>query len=277
MKSPRQVNKRNPTDLCKRILGHFSKLGIPLRAEDLDGALSRAEKERLSHLEFLESLIAQEAGERQRRRIERRIREAHFPEVRTLENFDWAFNAKAIDRVQIETLSSGDFIRRGENLVMIGQSGVGKSHLMQAIGRQACALDYRVRYWTSAGLLGELTASLADKSLPRRLRYYARFDLLIIDEFGFDKIERTECPEAASLLYKVIDSRTKKRSTALVTNVDFEDWKDYLPDAPLAMAFLDRLLDGALILRIRKAKSYRANRSKNLPSTLPNKTEKGKG
>jgi len=160
---------------------------------------------------------------------------------------------------------------------MIGQSGVGKSHLMQAIGRQACALDYRVRYWTSAGLLGELTASLADKSLPRRLRYYARFDLLIIDEFGFDKIERTECPEAASLLYKVIDSRTKKRSTALVTNVDFEDWKDYLPDAPLAMAFLDRLLDGALILRIRKAKSYRANRSKNLPSKLPNKTEKGKG
>jgi len=97
---------------------------------------------------------------------------------------------------------------------------------------------------------------------------------LIIDEFGFDKIERVECPQAASLLYKVIDSRTKKRSTALVTNVDFEDWKDYLPDAPLAMAFLDRLVDGALILKIPKAKSYRANRSKNIPTTLPKESEK---
>jgi DNA replication protein DnaC len=150
----------------------------------------------------------------------------------------------------------------------------GKSHLIQAIGRQACALDFRVRYWTSAGLLEELTASLADKSLPDRLRYYARFDLLIIDEFGFDKIERTECPEAASLLYKVIDSRTKKKSTALVTNVDFDNWKAYLPDAPLAMAFLDRLVDGALILKIPKAKSYRANRSKNIPATPAKESEK---
>jgi DNA replication protein DnaC len=256
------------------VLAHFSQLGVSIRGEDLDAALSRAEKARHSHLEFLESVIGQEAGERQRRRIERRLREAHFPELRTLENFDWAFNSKAIDRVQIEALASGDFIRRRENLVMIAQSGVGKSHLIQAIGRQACALDYRVRYSTSAGLLAELTASLADKSLPDRLRYYARFDLLIIDEFGFDRIERTECPEAASLLYKVIDSRTKKRSTALVTNVDFDDWKDYLPDAPLAMAFLDRLVDGALILKIPKAKSYRANRSKNIATTPAKESQK---
>jgi DNA replication protein DnaC len=246
----------NQADSCARVLGHFSRLGIPLRGGDLDAALSRAERERQSHLEFLESLIAQEAGERPRRRLERRIREAHFPEVRTLENFDWAFNAKAIDRVQIEALASGDFIRRRENLVMIGQSGAGKSHLIQAIARQACVLDYRVRYWTSAGLLTELTASLADKSLPEKLRYYSRCDLLVIDEFGMDKIERTECPEAANLLYKVIDSRTKKRSTALVTNVDFEDWKSYLPDAPLAMALLDRLVDGAGASGSRPAVAY---------------------
>ena len=159
MTSPRRGTKGGRSDLCQRILEHFSKLRIPLRAADLDAALSRAEKERHSHLEFLESLIAQEAGERQRRRIERRLREAHFPEARTFENFDWAFNAKAIDRVQIESLASGDFIRRRENFLMIGQSGVGKSHVIEAIGRQACALDYRVRYWTSAGLLAELSAS----------------------------------------------------------------------------------------------------------------------
>lgn len=92
-------------------------------------------------------------------------------------------------------------------------------------------------------MLSDLTASLADKTLPARLRRYASPDLLIIDEFGFDRIERVECPEAAHLLYKIIAARNQKRSTAVVTNVDFEKWGEYLPDGPLAMAFLDRLVE----------------------------------
>src|SRR5881392_3642399 len=113
---------------------------------------------------------------------------------------------------------------------------------------------------TPTMIRSDLTASLADKTLPARLRYYANPDLLIIDEFGFDKIERTECPEAAHLLYKIIASRNQKRSTALVTNVDFDKWGDYLSDGPLAMAFLDRLVDGAIILKL-KGKSYRAEKA----------------
>jgi len=100
-----------------------------------------------------------------------------------------------------------------------------KSHLIQAIGQQACVLGYRVRYTTSAFVLADLTASLADQTLPRRLRDYANFDLVILDEFGFDRIERTESPQAASLLYKLINARAA-RSTALVTNIDFEAWGD---------------------------------------------------
>ncbi|PYV22734.1 MAG: hypothetical protein DMG24_15860 [Acidobacteria bacterium] len=91
---------------------------------------------------------------------------------------------------------------------------------------------------------------------------YSRPDLLIIDEFGFDRIERSECHQAAHLLYKIIAARNQKRSTALVTNVDFDKWGDYLPDGPIAMAFLDRLVEGAMILKI-KGKSYRAHRLKN--------------
>ena len=120
---------------------------------------------------------------------------------------------------------------------------------------------YRVLYQTSAQLLADLTASLADKTLPARLRRYASPDLVIIDEFGFDKIERIECPEAAHLLYKIIASRNQKRSTALVTNVDFDKWGDYLSDGPLAMAFLDRLVEGAIILKL-KGRSYRAEKAK---------------
>ena len=123
-----------------------------------------------------------------------------FADSKTLEGFNWQFNPKAFDRMQIEELATGDFIRRRNNLIMVGWSGIGKSHIMQALGQKACVQGYRVLYRTSAELLADLTASLADKTLPTRLRYYARPDLLIIDEFGFDRIERTECPQSASAL-----------------------------------------------------------------------------
>jgi DNA replication protein DnaC len=132
---------------------------------------------------------------------------------------------------------------------------------VQAVGLQACALGWRVHYTTSAALLSELRASLADQTLPKQIREYARYDLRIIDEFGFDRLERTEAPQAANLLYKVIDARSERRSTALVTNIDFKAWGAYLGDEPLAMALLDRIVDGAIILKI-AGQSYRAHRAK---------------
>jgi len=107
-------------------------------------------------------------------------------------------------------------------------------------------------------LISDLTASLADKTLSEKLRRYARPDLLIIDEFGCDKIEREESPQSAHLLYKIIALRNQKSSTALATNVDFEKWGEYLPDGPVAMAFLDRIVEGAIILKV-QGRSYRAH------------------
>jgi len=147
---------------------------------------------------------------------------------------------------------------------------------VEAIGER-----YR-RYTTSAELLRDLTACLADHSLPQRLRYYSNFDLLAIDEFGFDRIERAECGQAASLLYKVVDSRGPNRSTAMVTNISFEAWADYLGDAPLAMAILDRLVDGAIVLKI-EGRSYRAHRVQQPPvpavaeTPKPKQSRKAKG
>ncbi len=264
----KEMKKRtNPTNLRERCLSHFAALNIPVRPDVFDAALERAEKEALSALEVLDLVLGQQAAERRERSTERRIREAHFAERKTLEAFDWKFNQKAINRIQIEELATGDFIRRHSNLLLVGQSGVGKSHLMQALGIKACALEYRVLYRTSAQLIADLTASLADKTLPQRLRFYSRPDFLIIDEFGFDRIERLECPQAAHLLYKVIASRNQNCSTALVTNIDFEQWPEYLSDGPLAMAFLDRLVEGATIIKI-KGDSYRAHRAgKNPPES----------
>lgn len=257
-------------NLRERVLDDAKTLRLPLSAEALDAALARAEQEGLAHLNFLEWILGEPAARHRQRAIERRIHDAKFHEDKNLADFDWQFNAPAIDRAQIEQLATGEFVRRGENLVMVGQSGVGKSHLLQALGKRLCELGYRVRYTTSAGLLEDLRKALAEQSLHRRVRYWARFDLVVVDEFGFDHIERGECPQAANLFYKIIDARSGKRSTALATNIDAQEWTDYLGDPPLAMAFLDRVVDGAIPLKIR-GKSYRAHRAKKTPG--PSKTD----
>jgi DNA replication protein DnaC len=262
----------NPATLRERCINHFSVLGIPVAPEALDAALLRAEKEALPHLNFLDLLLGEQADRRRERSIARRIYEAHFAEHKTLEAFDWDFNRKSIDRQQIEQLATCEFIGRKSNVILIGQAGVGKSHLIQAIGLKACALGFRVLYKTSAQILNDLTASLADKTLTQALRAYSRPQFLIVDEFGFDRVERLESPQAAHLLYKVVASRSQQCSTALISNIDFDQWGDYLLDGPLAMAFLDRLVEGAVIIKI-KGDSYRA-RTVRAAKPAPQKAEK---
>jgi len=250
----------NNQTLRQKILQHLETLKIPLEAEQFDEIVTTAAKSKLSHLQLLERFLSIPANLRRERSIERRLKAARFRDPATFESFDWTFNQETIDQVEFEELATGDFIDRGDNVVFVGDSGLGKSHLIQSVGRRCCVLGYRIRYVTSAALLEELTAASGDKTLPSKVRYYRRFDLLIIDELGFDKLERREYPESSSLLYKVIDSRSRRGSTALVTNIDFKDWTEYLGDPPLAMALLDRIVDDAIIQRF-KGKSYRAYRA----------------
>jgi DNA replication protein DnaC len=254
-------NQSEPPEVQKRILEHFAAFRVPLVAQRLDQSLQAALEAGHSYLVFLDHLLGDLARVRRERAIERRIRHAHFAERATLETFDWTFNAKTFDRLQFEELATADFVRRKDNLILVGQSGLGKSHLIQALGMRACAAGFSVRYASSAGLLAKLNAALADRSLPQALKRFTKPDLLIIDEFGLDRTERHESKDAAGLLYKVIDARSRKSSTALVTNIDFEAWSDYLGDPPLSMALLDRLVDHAIILKL-KGRSYRAARAK---------------
>lgn len=236
-------------------------LGLPLSAAVLDGALQAAERESLGHLEFLHRLLWEPAEARKQRALERRIRAAKFRELTTLEGFDWEFNAKGVDRRTIEPLLTCDFVRRRDNVILVGLTGLGKSRILQSVGHAACVLGYRVRYATSAKLLQEFTAALADGSFAEMLEEYARFDLLLIDEFGFDRLERAAQSQASTFYYRLLDARTGRRSTALATNIDFKVWADYLGDPPLASAFLDRLVDSAVILKL-SGRSYRAHRAR---------------
>jgi DNA replication protein DnaC len=138
--------------LRDRCLSHCATLGIPLESVSLDELLSKAEKEGFSHLHFLDLLLGAQADARRERAVARRIREARFADSKTLEGFNWQFNPKAFDRVQIEELATGDFIRRRNNLIMVGWSGIGKSHIIQALGQKVCVQGYRVLYRTSAEL-----------------------------------------------------------------------------------------------------------------------------
>jgi DNA replication protein DnaC len=262
---PRPNKKNQPTNptptspnLRDQILADFTTLRVPVTADQLDAALTDAEQHGRSHLEFLHRLLTDQAGLRRQRRIERLIKDANFREALPLSTFDWNFNP-AIPRLQIEALAQADFIRRKQNVVFLGQSGLGKSRLIQSIGLAACMLEHPVHYVTSGKLLEDLTAAMADQTIHNRVRFYAKFRLLIIDEFGFDRIERSLCPQAASLWYKIIDARSQRASTALVTNIDFASWATYLGDEPLAMALLDRVVHNATIVKL-KGKSYRMHR-----------------
>lgn len=259
-------NKKNqptnptPTNPSPRdqILADFATLRVPITPNQLDEAFKLACDHGMSHIDFLHRLLTNQAGLRRQRRIERLIKDANFREALPLSTFDWNFNP-AIPRLQIEALAQADFIRRKQNVVFVGQSGLGKSRLIQSIGLAACMLEQPVHYVTSGKLLEDLTAAMADQTIHHRVRFYAKFRLLIIDEFGFDRIERSLCPQAASLWYKIIDARSQRGSTALVTNIDFASWATYLGDEPLAMALLDRVVDSATIVKL-KGKSYRMHR-----------------
>jgi DNA replication protein DnaC len=270
--TPVPTAPRPPTDLRQRLLSDLAALKVAVTAEALDEVLAQAERAGWSPLEFAARLLGAAADHRRERSLERRLRDARFRDAAALETFDWQFNAATIPRAQIEELASAAFVRRHDNLIVVGQSGLGKSHLIQGLGRCACAQGFRVRYTTSAGLLRDLTAALADQTLTARLRYWSNFEMLIIDEFGFDRLERQACPEAPQLLYKVIEGRYGQRTTVLVTNVDFEAWGEYLGDAPLAMAFLDRLVDGAIVLKLR-GRSYRAARARTLAPDQQNEAK----
>ena len=231
---------------------------IKLTAETLDQIVSDGTARGASVWETLERVLAAPSGLKQEQAIASRIRRAGFPTGATLESYDWSFSPSAQRQAQVLELATGEFIGRGENVTFVGKSGLGKTHLIEAVGKKCCAVGHRVLYLKSAMLLERLNKARAVKSLPQQVRKLRSYDWLIIDEFGFEKLERGEISDALSLFYKVIDARVG-RSTAVVTNVDFKDWTEYLGDPQIVMAMLDRLVHRSQIVKF-DGKSYRAAR-----------------
>lgn len=205
-----------------------------------------------SYMEFLTRLLEDEVERRAQKQLALRLRRGTLNTTKTLEDFSFAFNP-GINRQQVLALAAGDYLRERRNVLICGPSGVGKSHLAQALGQEACRLGYEVLFANTHKMLQHIHGGRADNSHERRLNVYLRPDLLILDDFGL----RALSPPSPGDLYDVINERYEKGSIVLTSNRSPKEWAGLFGDPLLASAGLDRLGDRAEMLVI-QGESYRA-------------------
>jgi DNA replication protein DnaC len=211
-------------------------LRLPTVRADAATLADTAAKERITHRGYLAELLSAEVDERDRHRRLRRINEARFPRFKRLEDFDLAA-APTINPATLAALGSGTWIDAGEPVVLIGDSGTGKSHLLIGLGIAACETGRRVRYITCAALVNELAEAADERVLSKVVGRYGRLDLVLIDELGYVSVD----PRGAELLFQVITEREERASIAVASNHPFSEWGQTFTDPRLAAAVVDRL------------------------------------
>jgi DNA replication protein DnaC len=215
-----------------------------------------AVRDRLTHLGYLAELLSVEVEDREARRRERRIAEARFPRTKRLAEFDLGA-APSIDPALLATLATGAWIDAGEPVVLLGDSGTGKTHLLIGLGIAACEAGRRVRYTTAAALVNELVEAEGERELSKVVGRYGRLDLLCLDELGYLHLDR----RGAELLFQVLTERDERASIAVASNAPFSEWGATFTDPRLAAAVVDRLTFRAHILET-GAESYRLRASR---------------
>lgn len=218
-------------------------LHLPTVRAEAGPVADAAVRDRLTHRAYLAELLSAETDARSIRRRERRIKEARFPRIKTLEQFD-ATATPDIPPATLTTLAQGAWIDRGEPLVLLGDSGTGKSHLLIALGIAACHQGRSVRYVTAAGLVNELVEAADDRQLAKTVARYGRIDLICLDELGYLHLD----DRGAELLFQVLTEREERASIAVATNAPFSEWGTTFTDPRLAAAVVDRLTFNAHIL-----------------------------
>lgn len=250
---------RGPGDddpVLARLRRHLEFLGLTRTLDELDDRLTWAARERPGATALLEHVLGLETAHKLEKRIARRIDTSGLVERKALEAFDWDFQP-SLDKALVLELARFDFVRRHDDLVVTGKSGTGKSHILKAFGMRACEQGIRMRYARCVDLLDDLHAGLADGTYLRRLKGWARPELLIIDDVGLGQIKkRGDEPTAAHTLYNLVDRRHGHVSTAVTSNISLSEWGRYLGDATLTAAILDRLAMHAIRIDI-DGPSYR--------------------
>jgi DNA replication protein DnaC len=248
-----------------RVLDSLQRLRLGHVAERLDALLSEAARRDPTYLDFLDGLLGDELASKQRKRVAMGIQIAHFPSVKTLDDFDFGFQT-SVDQKLVRELATGRFIANAENVLVFGPPGVGKTHLAIALGRAAVETGHSVLFVSATALLATLSRAEVDGHLGDKLAFYAKPKLLVIDELGYLPFEK----RSAHLFFQLVARRYERGAMLITTNQIVTQWGAVFGDEVLAAAILDRLLHHSHTLMI-QGDSYRL-KQKRKAGLLPRKT-----
>lgn len=240
----------------ERVKANLLALNMTNTLEILDNYLERAVKEDLNVVEVLDYILSGEAKAKTSRAVENQIKMSGFPFKKTFDMFDFSFQP-SIDKKQIDELRTMRFVENKENIVFLGTSGVGKTHLAVALGILAAQNRYSTYYINCSTLIDQLNKAHFENRLPERLKHFSKYKVLIIDEIGYLPMNI----QGANLFFQLIARRYEKNSTILTSNKMFSQWNEVFSDLTIASAILDRVLHHSTVINI-KGESYRLKERK---------------
>jgi DNA replication protein DnaC len=235
---------------------HLKELRLPTILREYDKVARQCAVEQLDYQCYLLRITELELLDRERRATERRIRQAKFPVIKTMDSFDF-LAIPSLNKTLVLELARCEFLARRENVLLLGNSGTGKTHIALALGLAACQRGHRVRFTTTAALVSELIEARDEKKLLRFQKQIASYELLIVDELGFVPLSKT----GAELLFEMLSQRYERGSTLITSNLPFQEWTEVLGSERLTGALLDRLTHHVHILEM-NGDSYRLKQSR---------------
>jgi DNA replication protein DnaC len=248
------------------------ELKMPGLARSHEALARQAVEERWSHVEYLHEVLATEIASRHESAVRQRLRDARFPEQKTLDQFDFA-STEGVDAALLLQLARGEWIARGDNVLFAGPVGTGKTHLAIALGIEAARQRHHVGFWRAADLVRLLLEARDERAVGRVMRRLERYAVLILDEVGFVPFDRA----GGELLFNVLSARHGRRSVVITTNLAFSEWpKVFGGDEKLTTALLDRLGERATVISTR-GKSFRMRRRTVTEGAAPTSVGSGAG
>jgi len=225
------------------LIENLKSLKLSTMISNLASHLRQAKQDKLEYEEFLLNLTEAEVQVRKENGRKRRLREAKFPLIKPLETFDFGA-ASQLDARLIKELSGCEYVDKSRNIIFLGKSGTGKTHLATGLGMEACKQGIRTRFVTGCGLANELIEARDEKTLARAVRRYAGYGLLIIDELGYVPFSK----EGAQLIFQILAERHERKPVMITTNMGFGDWTQIFGDPSMTAALLDRITHKAHVI-----------------------------